>query len=275
VEAKYGNATIWSRCGQRRYRPVIRHRRGGWGSGEMNGDIVPQKLASLHSVEEQLRQKARSIIADDTRLQLHLAVTEAAMDLADMLRQFNSSDENLKVAVVLGMRTFNAFAASIKLTLSGYHQNSALILRDVMETVFLLDLFAGEPSLIERWRHADKKARMKDFSPMKVREALDGRDGFTSKKRFEMYELFSELAGHPNMKSSWMMRPQKDGDAVIGPFMEATSLEAVISEMGRLAVQVGEQLDRFFPADWGIPSRVAFARLKQKWINQFYAIRRT
>jgi hypothetical protein len=59
-------------------------------------------------------------------------VTEAAMDLADMLRQFNSSDEDLKVAVVLGMRTFNARAASIKLTLSGYHQNSALILRDVM-----------------------------------------------------------------------------------------------------------------------------------------------
>ena len=26
---------------------------------------------------------------------------------------------------------------------------------------------------------------------MKVREALDDRDGFTSKKRFEMYELFS------------------------------------------------------------------------------------
>ena len=50
-------------------------------------------------------------------------MTEAAMDLADMLRQFNSSDEDLKVAVILGMRTFNAFAASIKLMLSGYHQN--------------------------------------------------------------------------------------------------------------------------------------------------------
>jgi hypothetical protein len=37
------------------------------------------------------------------------------------------------------------------LALSGYHQNSALILRDVMEMVFLLDLFAGDPSLIERW----------------------------------------------------------------------------------------------------------------------------
>jgi hypothetical protein len=39
-----------------------------------------------------------------------------------MLRQFNSNDEDLKVAVILGMRTFNAFAASIKLTPSGYHQ---------------------------------------------------------------------------------------------------------------------------------------------------------
>jgi hypothetical protein len=223
----------------------------------MTRDIIPQKLASLHSAEEQLRQKASSMIADDDRLQLHLAVTEAAMDLADMLRQFNSSDENLKVAVVLGMRTFNAFAASIKLALSGYHQNSALILRDVLETVFLLDLFAGDPSLIECWRHADKKTRKKDFSPVKVREALDARDGFTSKKRFEMYELFSELAGHPNMKSALMMRPQKDGDAVIGPFMEATTLEAVISEIGRLAVLVGEQLDRFFPENWGMPSRVA------------------
>src|SRR5260370_33391528 len=87
------------------------------------------------------------MIPQAPRLQLHLAVTEAAMGLADMLRQFNTSDENLKVAVMLGMRTFNAFAASIKLALSGYHQNSALILRDVMETVFLLDLFAGDPPL--------------------------------------------------------------------------------------------------------------------------------
>lgn len=238
----------------------------------MTRNTIPQNLASPHSVEEQLREKARSIIAADPSLQLHLAVTEAAMDLADLLRQFDTSDEDLKVAKILGMRTFNAFASSIKLTLSGYHQNSALILRDVMETVFLLELFAGDPPLIERWRFADKKARMKDFSPVKVREVLDARDGFTSKKRFEHYELFSELAGHPNMKSSWMMRPQKDGDAVIGPFMEATSLEAVISECGRFAVQVGEQLDRFFPANWdqGRPSRVAFARLKQNWFCTFY-----
>jgi hypothetical protein len=78
--------------------------------------------------------------------------------------------------------------------------------------------------------------------------------------------MFSELAGHPNMKSVYMMRPQKDGDAVIGPFMEFTSLHAVISEMGRLAVQAGEVLDQFFPAerDATVASRFAFAMCKKR-----------
>ena len=173
---------------------------------------------------------------------------------------------------VLGMRIFNAFGASLKLALSGYSQNSALIMRDVLETVFLLNLFWGDRALIKGWRFADKKARMKEFSPVKVRESLDARDGFTSKKRAEIYELFSELAGHPNMKSAWMLRPEKDGDAVIGPFVEALTLEAILSEMGRLAVLVGEVLSEFFPDDWqrGFPSRLSFAQAKQCWIEKFY-----
>lgn len=237
-----------------------------------NQNALPSNLAKLYIGEEQLHKKACSIIYDDQRLRLHLAVVEAAMDLADTFRQFDTSDEDLKVIQVLAMRTFNAFGASLKLTLSGYHQNSALILRDVLETVFLLDLFAGDRARIGRWRHADKKARMKEFSPVEVRKALDTRDGFISKRRAKMYEQFSELAGHPNMKSAWMMRPKKDGDAVIGPFMEATALDAVISEMGRLAIQVGEQIIAFFPTDWalGLPSCATFSQRKREWLTTFY-----
>jgi hypothetical protein len=235
-------------------------------------DIIPPKLASLHSGEEQLRNRALELIGSAERLKLHVAAVEAAMDLADMLRQLDTNDEDIKVLQVLGMRTFNAFGAGFKLALSGYSQNSALILRDVLETVFLIDYFSGDPSLIECWRFADKKARMEDFGPVKVRKALDARDGFTEMKRFKMYEMFSELACHPTMKSDLMMRPQRDGDAVIGPFMEATILEAVLSEMARLAIQVGEKLDLFFPPDWqrALPSRLAFAQLKQRWIATFY-----
>ncbi len=56
-----------------------------------------------------------------------------------------------------------------------------------------------------------------------------------------------------------------DGDAVIGPFLEKTALEAVIAEMGCLALQVGEMLNLFFPNKFekAIPARMAFAEAKK------------
>ncbi|HEY8593981.1 MAG TPA: hypothetical protein VIL84_01955 [Devosiaceae bacterium] len=39
------------------------------------------------------------------------------MDVPDILRQFDTVDEDLKVTQVLGMRTFNAFGANLKLAL--------------------------------------------------------------------------------------------------------------------------------------------------------------
>ena len=66
----------------------------------------PKNLTRLHGAEEHLRQKAQCMLAGDPRLQLHLALTEAAMELADVLRQFSTNDEDLKVVQMLGMRTF-------------------------------------------------------------------------------------------------------------------------------------------------------------------------
>lgn len=235
-------------------------------------DRIPDNLRSLHGGEERLRGKAEQLVTADARLALQLTVVERAMDLADLFRQVPITDEDMKVVQVLGMRMFNAFGAALKLALSGYGQNSALIMRDILETVFLLDLFRGDPPAITRWRHADKKTRVQEFSPVQVRIALDERDGFTERKRFAMYQLFSELAGHPNMKSVLMLRPHKDGEALIGPFLEKTALEAVLSEMGKLAIQAGEHLDAFFPTDWGKAeaARAAFADGKARWIAEFY-----
>ena len=116
----------------------------------MSDATIPEALRRLHDHEDVLHKKALDIITGDGRLQLHLCVIEQAMDLADLLRKFRTDDEDLKVVQLLGMRTFNAFGASIKLALSGYGQNSALILRDILETVFLLDLFRRDKAFIER-----------------------------------------------------------------------------------------------------------------------------
>ena len=144
----------------------------------MTEQAIPNNLRTLHSGEEELRRKAAAIVEGDNRLALHLSVIEHAMDLADILRQLPTDEEDIKVVQVLGMRIFNAFGAGVKLALSGYAQNSALIMRDILETIFLMNLFNGDRATIERWRLADKKERMKNFSPIRVREALDARDGF-------------------------------------------------------------------------------------------------
>ena len=71
----------------------------------------PENLLSLYEGEEGLRQKALALVVANKRLQLHLSVMEAAMDLADSLRQAPNEDEDFKVIKLMGMRMFNALAA--------------------------------------------------------------------------------------------------------------------------------------------------------------------
>ena len=61
-------------------------------------------------------------------------------------------------------------------------------------------------------------------------------------------------------------------DAQSDPFFDAKALGAVISEMGRLAVQVGEQLDAFMPDPSGkaLAIRYDFATTKSRWLGTFY-----
>lgn len=76
------------------------------------------------------------------------------------------------------------------------------------------------------------------------------------------------------MQADLMMRPTVLSDAVIGPFIEPGMLDGVISELGRLAVMVGEDLEAFMPGEWmrSLPSRVAFAKLKKQWLTTFYGV---
>src|SRR3546814_20605247 len=78
---------------------------------------LPQNLTNLHIAEKLLRDKALDIVVKDERLKLHITVVEAAMDLIDVFRQFDTSDETIKVIQVLGMRIFNALGAALKLSL--------------------------------------------------------------------------------------------------------------------------------------------------------------
>jgi hypothetical protein len=109
--------------------------------------------------EEALRIKAISVLNSNARLLLHFRVAECAMNMIAVLRQFETEGEDFKVVQILGLRLFNSFASSIKLMLSGYSQTSAMLLRDILETVFLLDFFRTNREAIATWRLADKQTR--------------------------------------------------------------------------------------------------------------------
>lgn len=232
----------------------------------------PQNLNLLHDEEESMRARVVALVKNDHRLLLHFVVTERAMDVLDILRQVSTEDEDLKAVQMLGLRVFNALASAVKLMLSGYSQASAMLLRDVLETVFLVSLFRTDRDAIERWRTADAKTRWKEFKPIEVRKALDGRDGFESGKRGELYQLFSKLAGHPSMEGFSMLRPA-GMDARNGPFIDPTALEATASELGRLAIQVGGNFDAFFPQSHrdSHKTRRAFAQIQALWLKEFYS----
>tara|TARA_R110000868_G_scaffold101801_1_gene280438 strand:+ start:750 stop:1481 length:732 start_codon:yes stop_codon:yes gene_type:complete len=240
----------------------------------MPANELPNNLRTMYEQEELLRSKAIVLISDNHDLRLHLEIIESAMNLADIMRKVPSEDEDFKVLRILSIRIFNAFGASMKLALSGYFQNSAMILRDILETTFLLGMFQKDRCAIKRWREATSSKERDEFRPVNVRKFLDHHDGFTGGKRREIYKLFSELAAHPNMKSVHMLRPKIGGDAVGGPYMEFPTLQAVLSEMARLAVQIGEIISEFLPrgvrADTALEADL-FARKKVGWINKFYA----
>lgn len=87
---------------------------------------LPENLTRLREAEEELRLKSalRHCVRSPpiAAYRNHRAGDGYARHVASA----PPDDEDLKVIQVLGIRIFNAFAASLKLALSGYSQNSAI-----------------------------------------------------------------------------------------------------------------------------------------------------
>jgi len=130
---------------------------------------------------------------------------------------------------LLGIRLFNAGASGTKLALSGYYQTAFQQARDIMETGYLLDFFRTSPHQIGVWRTADRPLRRKLFDPVKIRTALDERDGDVEKRRAKQYGELSELASHASYRGFRLT--VRGGVGELGPFVEEINLKAWLHEM--------------------------------------------
>lgn len=188
-----------------------------------------------------------ALIEADPELSRRLEMIQKAMALIfGHTIDHASRSEDETTAQLLGIRLFNAAASGIKLALSGYYQTAFHQARDIMEIGYLLDYFRTSPEQRAVWKHADRETRKKLFGPVKIRIALDKRDGDTTKKRKAEYNKLSELASHATFRGFQLTT--RGGFGELGPFVEKINLMAWLEEMvlrlGPSAVMYANQ----FPA---------------------------
>lgn len=233
----------------------------------------PENFKNLHEGLELLRIKSLEAIESDEDLSRHVTVVEKAMDVLNVfsMNPPKEEDENAKAVRLLGMRLFNGCTSSLELTMSGYYQIAAMIMRDLLETAFLLNYFEHNYNTIEEWRTAKEAVRKKKFSPVKIRNALDEKDGFTEKKRAESYSLLCEMASHPTYKGFRMLAPKGENHHC-GPFFDSTILKPLLEELVKLAIQAGQNYGKFFQerTRHTMSIQISFMEESNNWMARFY-----
>jgi hypothetical protein len=123
-------------------------------------------------------------------------------------------------------------------------------MRNLKETMFLLDYLSTDKALIKEWHKSNKDMRKRDgkFSPFTIRKFLDDRDGFKEKKRFKHYERLCELGSHPTPVSFIMLTPVVGGDFYCGPFFAPEMIKGSIEELVLVAIPIAENFSQFFKA---------------------------
>ncbi len=187
-------------------------------------------FAVTHAKEEELRAESMKLILGDEELLRRLRTIEGAIALVfGYTIDYTAENADEQTMQMLGIRLFNAASAGVKLALSGYYQVAFQQARDILETGFLLDYFRTSPSDIAVWRASDRATRRKLFDPVKIRVALDERDGDTSRGREREYNKLSELASHATVRGFALTRRDNFGE--LGPFVEKRNLLAWLHEM--------------------------------------------
>ena len=192
--------------------------------------FLPENFENLNKEENQIRTKLILYINGNENLKAYLdLICSSVCTLMNFNIQYKNNSEDELTIQSLGGRLLNSTLASLKLLLSGYYQSSAAIMRDIIETGFLIDFLTFKPEEIKPWRECTDKMKRKKFQPFNIRKALDERGGFTSRKREKKYKLLCEYGTHPTSRGFELMSQNKL--VKFGPFYDEEKLKALLEEL--------------------------------------------
>lgn len=188
--------------------------------------------------EAKIEQIHERFLCDQEDLSNHKNLIESVLSfIADVSACHPHESEDDLVNLRLAIRCFNSLSSAFVCLRKGYYQPSLTLLRDIIETTFLIDLFQKDIGKLSEWLHATEKERKNNFSPVKVRIRLDEIDGFVEKKRAEVYSFYSTIASHAN--PTGFQITMINGDSQIGPFPDQTLFQACLEDIAKYASLCG------------------------------------
>ena len=234
----------------------------------------PENFGSLHGHEEELRRASIEAIVKSDVLSAHAEFIECAMNtLNHFTHGYETEDQDKRIVQLLGIRMFNATGASLKLLLSGYYQNGATLMRDVLETTGLVDYFALDPTRIARWRTVDDRVRWKEFQPAVVRREVGNHDDEKMRvQRNETYRILSTYASHPSPQGFRMIRKAPTGLHEVGPFFDGKALSALVAETAKIMLPASTHFSIHFKLRTRVDhmTAIGFMEIRDKWGAKFF-----
>ncbi len=148
----------------------------------------------------------------------------------------------------LVIRSCSSTFAGVRLIRSGFYDEALSLARNVGEIGNLTFLFAYDPGSYRRWRSSSRKNRMKQFSPARVRQALEQLNLPVPIEQ-TMYSHLSERATHvtPDLKpqSHDAASPPKTGGIAFDEFAAVICLQ----HLALAIASVGAGACRIVPLD--------------------------
>jgi hypothetical protein len=209
-------------------------------------------------------------IAQDVDLNSHVKLIDQCLDFLDwILRLQGHKDEEHLALLRLGVRCFNSCAAALRLIRCGHWQPAITVTRDLLETQFLLDLLASDATKLSEWMTLPERKRNENFKAIKVRQALDARDGFTGMKRGSRYKILSTYGAHPTPEGVSIISP--NGMTQIGPFPDRRLLKGVIEELAMVTAHAAATIAPLVkPTDFaGMARKLSFLQYAEKWRKKY------
>lgn len=182
--------------------------------------------------ESQVERMNDAHIQASDALRDHRAIINHSLELiSDIPLLVHHRDKEELVVQRLIIRCLNSGASSLKLARIGYYQPAFSMVRDVIETTFLLDLFCRSREALVEWITLEPRKREKRFLPIEVRKRLDAADGNKDSLRAQIYKRLSIYAAHPTPEGFAIISPGMMTN--IGPFPDAERIRAVLEELAK------------------------------------------